>query len=1702
MGLGDFFKEIGGGAAKGLNATTSALNVVDRYINPFHTEAGSTRTGDTSHQGILAPVVTHVVAPKLEQASQALNWLYSNGISQPISTALMAGELKGGPFSAHNWAVSWHAANHISPGQALFLNSDQTTKAVNSKLTYYKPGEAYLPPGFDTWSEDKQQDFLKAAGMPAVGNRYIEELRHANSTYKNVTGLADFSLRWWGDPTVIAGANLSKLRAAKRVLSRPTEGVGIIARPGKKIPIGIGKVEGGWSGQDIDKIMANSTMSKATDYIYANRENPALLNNMPLAKQSSLGPRFGAIASLLQSPGEVHDFLRVGLGDVSAIEKLQTSNALASSRIEQDTSRFAALDAMHTRYANLGDSRMTGLIEAQMKELNARVNTDELLVRRYNQIIGYTDAEGKTIPGIQNELDRVNLSKWQFAKAQARTTDDASYRASVARGVKAQKLVSDESGMRRVSVRPAPPIFKAGTSTPVDLGLVKNRIYGVGDFFSSPVTLVRSLGNARPNGYMRLDDITRDDIAELRGQIARIPGLSSQTRLNMLNDYLKTRTEGERLESLKTIGAMGAAKVAEKHGLDPEAGLEIYQEHLKRQFAEIDNMKRYSAAKRPVQLPDGSYARINVDEFTETGEKVVPHPNLVTRLANDHVFQDLDEMDKVLARHSSAIKALRTHPLGNTDWMVTLADGLNSLWKFGTLFRLGYIPRVASDDLAGQVARLGAATMALRAGWGIRNGATNLALRAERPMAAARAATAQQGVDMADEALADVQGQMDHLTGQIATRRAITQKDLTKAGRRLAAARTKRAAMGPDTPAAKIAAMDTLIAQHETAVAKASRSMSTGVKARTLKLRDLEAHHAWLTGERAKSQAIVDEATATVNAPKAMQGTRKVALPGGVQAPAAFEGENGQYAYKQISSDEVLGQLFLTNKSLIHGHLMRSFDNGAKAISANVESEELHATSWAHAINAQLMQDPLAKLAVRGASPEDMTKWLTSTAEGRLYQRRLGMNPDVSPENAQSIIRDPADLANAAWHDVAEYMPTPEIRQKALEGSVDPAFLKKAMPMAARPDVHTGQVGQAARSYYGAMDKIMAKWYKFAATMPADRLSRHPLFNQLYEGHLHALAGQLMKQGAYDRSVDAIEEMAQTARRLALKDTRKLVFDIAHRSDAAAALRFISPFFAATTESFQRWARIIADRPQVVGYASNFYNAPAANGHMQDADGNEITADGHVYTIDPKTGKAVKKMVPKSQRYIVGRMPKWAIEGTGGKYAPFAAAFGISPAGRNFVLSQNSMDLVTQGDPWFNPGMGPIVQIPVNQLVKDKPRQAELARHLQILPFGPQNGNAATTAAGFLMPSTVKNFLTAFDTSDQRYQQIKMQIMQKAIFEHDQMGKPMPSPSQIAKMTRNYWMFSAESAFLQPMATHKADPYQFYRDQYNALQRENPLTADDEFLKRFGSDYFVFAQSMSKNNSGAPATVKAIELEKKYGDLIGKNPELAALIVGPEGNGPFSPEAYSYQLNTPLTPGGSEMQRSKMSADEALADNQRRKGWSDFTSLMNALGAQLRTAGFQSYSDKGAEQFAATKRAIVTALGSPTLPNGQPNPYYNAAWSKDYNTLDPLKYERLVPGLQAVADSELARDPQRSDLRVLQNYLAVRKYVTNELAARKRAGGSNVITAKSNADLLAGWQHIVDSFVESNTNFGDLHSRYLSRDLGYSDTTDNEELAA
>lgn len=1628
--MGNWFTDLMGDVADGLDETQKWLHKnVERPLNPFYYDEEDPETST-----FLGKKLAH----SSESFFQGVKYVRDNYISQPLTSFILqakrAGQNPGVYFSASDWSRAWRAAEHISPGQAATATTALTAdagemagvadKMISSPLEYFTPPEAYLPEGWEELSKGEQQELLREAGMPAIGNRYVERMRDDSMLYKYGSGTADFALAWYTDPLILTGRAIGAARRATTVKTRPREG---------------------WSQERIDQLMNKSAMARLLEFFEKNADNPQLINNTDFAMKT-LGPRMGAINAVLRGPEERALFVRTGMGDLRAKATLEERNALARQRIQSDESRLAAIDLTYARYASAGDPRMTALAQKEMDRLNESIAADAAMVNRYEQILQHAD-----------EIDQIHLSRWSFDRAATRTAAQNAYRIGPAlHGGAARPRLPQ--GIQRAAVVGGKAQY---VTTPVDGGFVKSRLWGVGDFFSTPVTLVRMLGNQRPNGYMALDNGAAFDaanMAELRGQLARIPGIGGEARQEILNKYLKTTAEGERREILDNVNRLAAAKIAQKHGLSPAAGREIYEAQRLKMIGALDDMKQFSATK----TEDG----LRVDAFqVEGGIRVAPHT--VSRIQNSHIMPDLDEFNKVISRHASALNAIRTSAAGNPDWILNAGEYLNHLWKFTTLFRVGYIARSVGDDLASQTARLGAVAMAMRVGYGLKNAATNIAHREERQYAQLQEKVHQEHARYAEEELAILSGEMQKLGGRVGAERLARQQAVDTAQARLDWIRDRVDSLPAGASQAQVRAAQKLLDRRTVELEQAKARAARAGSPKNIQLRDMELRAGMLEYYRNLSRdAALSAHQKTL---KAKQGWGAVEIDG-VVFPAAFGGQRGDYALQRISPTAAYSQLFSTAKQLIHQNLVRSFDNGARPIEA-IDDAAKHADAWAHAINAQIAGDKMQRMLVQGHSEAEVVKWLKQDPQGKAYWNRLGLK-----------MADPEDIVARARAEVDDYLPLPEIRMQALtpEG-VTPEFLQKAVPNAVhRPTVHMANVGKNPLQHHRAMDRVMQKFYDVANNIPSARLSRHPLYNQLYEGHLKTIVSQRKAQGAETRTVAEIERATESARRLAERDMKRLVFDIAHKSDAAAALRFVSPFFAATTESFQRWGRVIADRPEVLGYAANFYNAPAYLGHLQDRDGNTIHPDGTVWTIDPKTGKAKKTLAPKADRYIVSRMPKWFVD------SPLGVAFGVERSSGNMALSQNSMNMVTQGDPWFNPGVGPIVQIPVNEWVKDKPSQAELARHLGILPFGPTGGgNPAARGLKQLAPATVRNFLTAFDTSDHRYQQVKMQVLQRAIYEHEVQGKRMLSAQEIADRTRNYWLFSATSSFLQPMATQRRDAYQYYRDQYNILRRQDPENADQAFLSKFGEEYFIFAQSMSKNVAGVPATKKAVELSKKYADLLAENPELGPLIIGKEGDGPFSPEAYAYQLNSPLVPGDSEMQRRRLGAQEALSENERRLGWAKYSQVMDWINSQVIQQGFTSIEDEGAEKLLNMRKALVIVLGSPEL-NGEANPYYNAEWSKDYFSLDAKRYERLIPALDRVAKDVLKRDPERGDMRTLLQYLQARKAVQAVLAKRE----FKTLGAKANSDLRRVWVGYVGGLTEQNTDFESLHHRYLARDLG------------
>ena len=309
-----------------------------------------------------------------------------------------------------------------------------------------------------------------------------------------------------------------------------------------------------------------------------------------------------------------------------------------------------------------------------------------------------------------------------------------------------------------------------------------------------------------------------------------------------------------------------------------------------------------------------------------------------------------------------------------------------------------------------------------------------------------------------------------------------------------------------------------------------------------------------------------------------------------------------------------------------------------------------------------------------------------------------------------------------------------------------------------------------------------------------------------------------------------------------------------------------------------------------------------------------------------------------------------------------------------------------------------------------------------------------------------------------------------------------PSMDQIKKDAKSFLWLQALTDWVAP-ASIKSSPltgtkYQFFADQYKALQKADPQNARDNFLNMFGDEYFGFTDAISKS-MGISASVTADKKMEQYRSLIEQDPDMAPLVVGDVYNGgPFSATIYQKQLNDEI--GGTKV-REKMTAEEAINYGRAQEGWHQYMKSMGILDGELIRAGFTSYTQKGAEQFAAYKSNITQQIAT-----------QNPAWAKAYGTTDRQQIPNRIRFMQQmVSDPALLNDPLRQDIKSLTAYLAVREQMKQQLAQRglkqlsfDQAGQP---TGQA-ADLGYAWRQNQMYFVNHSVGFSLLYNRYLSND--------------
>lgn len=762
----------------------------------------------------------------------------------------------------------------------------------------------------------------------------------------------------------------------------------------------------------------------------------------------------------------------------------------------------------------------------------------------------------------------------------------------------------------------------------------------------------------------------------------------------------------------------------------------------------------------------------------------------------------------------------------------------------------------------------------------------------------------------------------------------------------------------------------------------------------------------------------------------------------------AFGGPNGDYQRYITSSHPTFMATVDGAARMTHATQMAIRGGGFATIKA-ADNVDQHTAAYVHYIRNQLMPDPAASQIVKGASLDSVARWMTDTPQGRAYMKALHVgDPDVKANELATMVKT--------------FLPKDGMRDAAIAGRFNARTIFDYLPDAAdRPDINAN-VAALVHGGDGATNilKKSSDWLmQMTGTMPDDILVRHPLYNSLYKSHLTSDVQSYINQTGHDiQDLPILDLLTQGAHAAARKDLQNLVYDTTRFNDMGHALRFVSPFFNAWFNAMSTWSRLIIENPGLIGHG---YQAKRALWNSP-------------FAVNTATGKQADVNTPWDQTSFVMHMPK-----------PLAAALGadtVKELGQaTFMTGMNRVpiDAKTLISPTYvdaigNPGFGPLVSIPVNQIVKDHPSLMNDAVVRSML-----NNMVDKNSLQQLLPSGVNdmvalsNILVGSPDSSDQYAKNVWSIYQEQMYDYlNGQRQAKPDWGAVESQAKYLTVVDLLANRLMPLGFKPTGSHAYLVDEYRRMQAADPKNAMQNFYQAHGPAGMMYTQSLATDPTGISATVGASKAVNKYADLLKAHPELGAAIVGPEGNGNFDQMAYDWQVARGL--------RQKLSPQDAATHANVNIGWAQYGKIYAQVQTMMEARGLTSINSPQARDLKAMLSNFVAATGDP---NDQQ--HYNPDFYNDFGAYDPNKYMSRIQALAQIAqDPALLANPARSDIKSLNKYIQKRDTVFAALQQRR----NKTLNASSNADLAQEYDEYVGGLMQDDSKFAQLYDRFLRKD--------------
>lgn len=1663
-------------------------------------------------------VAKNLVWTPIDKTASGMYWLYSNVVSQPISTLLLQsakGEIaaqQGGSWwgtmtSGDEWSDAYGEAEHISPGQA-FVNYENISQATGEGTV--------LSELFGDAGEELPESEKKRVKQNMERFLYDTDYWQNKGGWKYTVGSGslDFMFNIL-DPVGagIVGGAVKTIKAGRSIefVAQNAEHAAVV--PGTA---GVGRTRGPvldlfMKQQTPEEVAQLPSLQKSFDWMKAEGRTTEEIANHPMfGRGRKTNPARYDIARLVKDTprDQMEKVWRFAAGDslagrelaLEAPSLLKKIGQLADNRVLLDGIRMnpAMISAFKAeaegiqipRDPNLlieppfprpvtpgprqdGWDRTWGRL-SEVSNVN-RTAAHEIASTTPLRLVGAAErttmadalkAEewkaGKlqTIADDYDEL--VNSERWLGTTLG--TMDNWTPASSPLFGTMGRLYRSGGLAFRNTETAAEKLTLKRAGKKPAARGgnfLMTTVKRGMG----APMTIVHAMGDRTPQGFVNHNsDDARDRVFDM---LKQVKGMEPQQRLDLIELYSSKADKVGRAEALKEIHKHTLNHILVNNSkMDPElasllgnAITDGITDKLMKLTGGAGRQQRFGPeGTTPDEIarlaPDAEDARpVRSDRVhvEEDGSGVILSPLARTQLDQSDILLPIKEIQRLVDRSASSFQSLRMKGGDAKDLTVAMLDSFDNLWKAATLLRPGFVPRMVSDEILARMFKFGGMATLVDGSKGMGNFLSNrgrqvgsiLGTSSYVPSTGKGMASMRARVVLDDEGViqaAKAQGlPIKRIKVPPTLRMAYGRiqdetSDLREAQKRLAKeTRKKKASPG------YISQLRAEVADHESAIREYHDYVGEILR----------------VAEVSKGRRLGDS-----------DFTYKIGKTT-YRVPSAFSNEwENPIPRDQISSRNAWRSLFTRGEQIDRQRFLSHQEKTGSWVIVDPDQPN-HMESWLNALNLQMRQDPFHRMVAAGKSDKELMDWLTKNPNGRQYMSEMG----YWNRNKEQFVTNVRFMMD-------KYVADDVLRQKLANGEViTEAELRAAFTRDEFPAVHGEEIKEHSALTYretasAKMDRYMDKAWSMVADIPADVLSRNPVYLQFHKGEMQELIRQQYHYKMQQSGDDTItlrewEQMNQKADKLARSKMRQVVYDPVN-TNASQALRFIYPFFKPHVDGIDRWAGLIAERPEQLGKLAKIYNAPVAANLVTDREGNQVKPDGHVMKRNPITGEMEKTFIPLKDRVLHLKAP-WA-----------------KPGGKEYAaIRMQSLNTILPGDPWFDPGTGPIVQVPANQLAKNFPAWGEFFQWAKVLPFGPQESTLE-----MLTPKYMRQAYDAYigqDTENEKYQAAVLDVYNMEVAKYYEAMKRGENPEppdmkDIQGQAKKFLWLQVLTTWLSPASTQTTPltgtKYQFFGDAYNALQAHDPENARDLFLAQFGEEYFGFTTALTES-AGIAATVTADQQMEKYRDLIAEDPDMASLVVGDVYNGgPFSPTIYQKQLHDEV---GGKRVRRRLTAEEAINESRAQEGWRQYMAAAGALDAELIRAGFRSYSQSGAEGFAQAKQQITAQISA-----------NNPAWAEAYGSTNREKIPNRIAFMQkAVQDPRLINDPLRTDMRVLATYLQARQAFKSALTQR---GLSELSFAPNGQpmgeapDIGYAWRQAQMQFVNQSVGFGQLFNRYLDGD--------------